>query len=159
MNSITVEPQNPLALGPDDVADLVQELKAALPAYEVRQLSGKEMPRGARGVTFWDVIRVYLPEVGDDVRAFLIAAALGAGVRWAKRLLRKKTEYGRHRRPKCLIVHSADGAEQGSMVLRSSRHKPVTKEAAVQPVKPRKPKPSRKKTPSTAKSARKKKRR
>ena len=146
MIEITLEPQNPLDPKAEELADLAVDLQAAVPEYPVRVLRGKEMRPGARGVTWWEVVHVYLPTVTDDVRAYLVGKALEVGYNWAKRRFRRKRPAGPDRRPKCLIVHSADGAEQGSMVLRSSRHKPVTTEEAVQPPKPkrnrRKPSPS-----------------
>jgi hypothetical protein len=161
MADVVIEPQNPLQLRPEDLTDLEGELQSALPEYNVRLLGGKEMPRGARGVTFWEVVHLYLPAVTDAAHAYLVGKALEVGYNWAKRRFKRKRDrdLGPDRRPKCLIVHSADGTEAGSMVLLSTRHKPMTKEAAVEPRKPRKPKKGKKARSSGSKRSKSKNRR
>jgi hypothetical protein len=150
MSEIRVEPQNPGDFRPGDIEDLVQELRAALPNYGVRPLPKDAMPAGMRGVTWWEIVHVYLPllpDIGDDVRAILVAKALEASYQWAKRRFKRKREGISSRRPQCVIVHSEDGAAAGSMVLHSSRHKPISIEEhrarEARASKPKLPRPRR----------------
>ena len=133
MPVIHIEPQNPLDLRHEDLADFQSDLQQALPDLDVQLLTGTEMPRGARGVTWWEVVHVYLPDLANDARAAIVAIILERAYQWAKRRFRRKWETTGHRdhRPKCVILHEASGAEITSVELQSGRHKPVTKEDAV----------------------------
>lgn len=145
---ISIEPANPLDVKPEELTSFVEELQAALPDYRVEGLAGEAMPRERRGVTWWEVVNVWLPDAGSG---YVLGKVLDAALGWAKARFREK----KGRRPKCVVVRGPDGAELDSMVLRSPRHKPVTTEEATKPAPVRTRKKNRKKA-KTAKRARRK---
>jgi hypothetical protein len=151
--TICIEPANPNDIRPDELSGFVDRLRVALPDYQVEGLAGNAMPREMRGVTWWQIVNVYLPEAAGS---WVVGKVLEAGYQWAKERFRRKIPSGgRDRRPKYVRVMSTDGTEIDSMVLKSARHKPVTKEEASTPQPVAKP---RRKKPKTAKGKKKRKR-
>jgi len=148
---ISIEPANPRDIPPDELSGFVEELQAALPDYRVEGLSGQAMPRELRGVTWWQIVNVYLPETAG---AWVVGKVLEAGYHWAKERFKRKLPLGKDRRPKYVRVIGPDGAEVGTMVLKSVRHKPVTLEEANKP----QPVPRRRRKKSSAAKKKKKKR-
>lgn len=135
MRSLTIEPQNPLDLRPGDVAPLVADLRERLTDFNVELSPGTLMPAGARGVTWWEVVHVYLPEIAGDARGAVIAIILEAAYKWAQERFRRKREHGVDKRPKCVVIHRVDRVEETSVVLLSPRHKPKTAEEARLPAR------------------------
>lgn len=130
MKVLIIEPQSPLQLRKEDLADFQSDLQSALPKLDVQLLCGTAMPPGSRGVTFWEVVHVYLPELARDARAAAVAIIVKKAYEWAKRRFKRKREITGKKdiRPKCVILHEASGDEITTVILRSARHKPVTRE-------------------------------
>lgn len=133
MRTVTIEPQNPLDVRADDLAPLLADLRRQLTAFDVELAAGTAMPAGARGVTWWEVVHVYLPEIAADARGAVVAIVLEAAYRWARERFRRKREHGIDKRPKCVVIHRADRSEETSMVLLGPHHKPKTTEEALNP--------------------------
>jgi hypothetical protein len=92
---ISIEPANPLAMPPDQLTGFVQELQATLRDYRVDGLSGEAMPRGMRGVTWWEIVNVWVPE---GASGWVIGKVLEAGYHWAKDRFKRKNPLGPDRR-------------------------------------------------------------
>jgi hypothetical protein len=133
MRTLTIESQNPLNVRADDLAPLLADLRRQLSVYDVELAPGRAMPAGARGVTWWEVVHVYLPEIAADARGAVVAIVLEAAYRWARERFRRKRKPGIDKRPKCVVIHRADRSKETSMVLLSPHHKPKTTEDALSP--------------------------
>lgn len=131
-SEIVVNAKNPLDLPDEEVEDLVTTLRTELPATNIRFVRGKEMPPGARGLTWWQILIIRLQSITpEDLAAGWISGkVLDAAYRWAKARFKSKKATGR---PQAVFLYDADGKEVGSMVLKSARHKPVTHEEATKP--------------------------
>ena len=130
MRKIIIQAQNPLDLKEEDIHDYVEEVKKSFTQVEVHFDEGSRMPAGARGVTWWEVVRVFLTDIPNEVKGFVIGKLLELGYEWAKQRFKKNRE---NKRPKCIVIHGANRQEEGSMVLKSTRHKPTTAEEATKP--------------------------
>jgi hypothetical protein len=150
---IRIEPANPSDVKPEELTGFVDELQVALPDHKVEGLPGHEMPRELRGVTFWQIVNVYLPEAAGS---WVVGKVLEAAYHWAKGFFKSRTATlgRRDSRPKYVRVLGADGKEVDSMVLKSVRHKPITVEEAHTPQHI--PKRRRKKSKPAKKNKRKK---
>jgi hypothetical protein len=143
MAAIKIEAQNPLDLEEQDFEDYVEAVKGELPEIEINSGEGQRMPAGARGVTWWEVLRVYISDIPDEVKGYVIGKLLDKAYDWAKLRFKKHPE---NKRPKCVVIHGADGKEEGSIVLESAEDKPTTTEEAMNP------KPAKRTTKSTKSS-------
>lgn len=127
MAQITIEPQNPLSLTPERLADFIAELSQELPDIDVKGGEGPRM-RGY-GVTWWEVVRVTLSEVPADLIAIAIERSLFVGARWMRRQFQKDAKREARPRPRIVIVLDADGHELGTAALRNGRQTPMSREA------------------------------
>lgn len=87
MSEIVLQPANPLDLRPEDLEELAQDIREAATDYEVR-IAGDEIvdPR-RRGVTWWEVLTVWLPAASDNLGLVIVIAQ---AVAWARRRLKKE---------------------------------------------------------------------
>jgi hypothetical protein len=131
MSEIIIQAQNPLDLKEEDLRDYVAEVRKNLPQIEVYFDEGEKMPAGARSVTWWEVVRVYLSDVPDEIKGFVIGKLLELSYDWAKQRFQKAKQ---NKRPKCVVIHDNDRQERGSMVLTSAKDEPVTVEEAMKPM-------------------------
>lgn len=126
MNRIEIEAQNPLDLREEELEGLVAEMRQSLPEYEIALKPKEPMPAGARGVTWWQVVHIYLPELGKGIHAYVLGKILEIAYKWARHRFRRKKNI----RPTCAIVHGDEGKEVGSMVLQSDWDKALTSQEA-----------------------------
>jgi hypothetical protein len=139
MPAISIQPANPVAISPEELQPFASEVASLVPTgIDVHLLEGKQMAPGARAVTWWEVVRVSLSEIPDDVRGGVVAIILDRFLTWAKKRFGRKHEEGPDRRPKCIVINTTDNAETITRVLRNPRGRLVTEEVATRPSKPRK---------------------
>jgi hypothetical protein len=132
---VLLETINPLDITHADLEHLAHDLSARLPELEF--LPAYEDQHGA-GVTFHEVLRVWLPAAFHDTT---IRAILAVAVAWM--CGRFASPHG-SRRPKSIMVHNAEtGEETHSLTIPSVDAHPT----------PRPTKPGRRKRPPIRRSA------
>jgi hypothetical protein len=157
--SISVRPQNPPAIKPEELSGLVSELRSLFPDFEITE-DYEDRARGY-GVTWWEVVRLTVDQIPGAIMSVLIEEGLAAGIRWARH--RFKSERGRYGpgrfRPKCVIIQDPDGTEFATAVVQSPRHKPISARELMDRTNNPKPKRRKKKAKQAKREKQHKKRR
>jgi len=130
MKQIIVEPQNPLDHRPEDLEPLLHDLAEIGPDFEV--LSAHAFDDESAGVTFWEVLHVYLtwsPIAGPVLQAMVTASVKFLRSRFQKYPTRPKslTIYGPDNHPLKVIVlrHAKGEVEEGDINETHSRYPPI----------------------------------
>src|SRR5438045_1651427 len=84
MQQIILQPGNPLELRPEELEDLAQAIRELHPNYEVRIEYQEQV---GRGVTWWEVLTIWLPTVSGDISLLLL---IGQAVAWARRRFKQQ---------------------------------------------------------------------
>src|SRR5450759_4675153 len=105
MNSdeIRIVPQNPLDLRPEELEGLAEALRAKMPNLPVRIVA---QPQHGYGVTFWEVLRVWVPwsDVAQDAAAAAVGIIAKELVSWARHRFKKSPG-----RPKYVAILGPNG--------------------------------------------------
>jgi hypothetical protein len=100
MTKILIEPQNPLDLRPEALADLVDAVRDIDSAFEI-QFAAHEQ-RGY-GVTLWEVLFIW---IGGKVAETTIDSITNSAIDWAKRRFNVPNK---GHRPKSITILGPDG--------------------------------------------------
>ena len=114
---IIVEPQNPLDLRADELAPLIDGLRAANASWDVRVTA---LEQRGYGVTYWEVVHIWLPALADEALTALIGAVIAEAVRWARGRFANGSK-----RPKYVAIHGPDGRVLKSVEVKSAEGDPV----------------------------------
>ena len=106
MPSLLIETANPLDLPPTALADLAAELREIVPGGTV-EVVGREVRRGALGVTWYEVIMVWGPT------AITYGGVVLALLKWARAGARRSPG-----RPRHVTVYDTSGKLIGAFLIR-----------------------------------------
>ena len=122
MPQILIEPQNPLDLTIVQLEDLAQSIREIDPSYDVRFAYRKQK---GYGVTWWEVLYIWLPWIGTAVGAIAVEKAvekiIDLSIDWFRRRFNKE---GKWKRPKYVAILGPDGKVLKSVRVNDEAQEP-----------------------------------
>jgi len=117
MSDIIIESQNPLDLCKKDLYSLAQTLAPCVPGY---RLGYAYYPPEDRmlGVTWWEVIRIWLPDIADSLKDEIVGAIIAIVIEWARRHFRRKNA---SKRPKYVAIYGPNGQVITSVLVKDDK--------------------------------------
>lgn len=82
MPKIVLQPANPLDLRPEELEDLAHAIRGIDSNYEVGIAGEEEVDPRRRGVTWYEILTIWLPAVSGDISLLII---VGQAIAWARR--------------------------------------------------------------------------
>jgi hypothetical protein len=114
MTDIIIESQNLLDLREEDIKSLAQALAACFPGYRFGY--AYYPPRdGMFGVTWWEVVRIWLPDIAESLKDKVVGALVALAVDWARRRFRRKDA---PKRPKYVAIYGPNGQVITSVLVK-----------------------------------------
>lgn len=122
MPEILIEPQNPLDLTTEQLEDLAQSLRGIDASYDVRFAYREQK---GYGVTWWEVLYIWLPWIGVAAGAIAgekaVEKIVELSIDWARRRFKKE---GEQKRPKYVAILGPDGKVLKSVRLNDEAQEP-----------------------------------
>jgi hypothetical protein len=113
MAEIIIEPQNPLDLREEDLRSLAKVLSPELPGHRIGY--AYHLPQeGIYGVTWPEVVYIWLPAVAGGLAKELVDAVLAQAVAWARSRFKRE---GAPKRPKYVAIYGPNGEVLASVEI------------------------------------------
>ena len=118
MKKIILEPGNPLDLKLEKLKSLISELQEQDPEYNIQFVSTELT---GYGVTFWEVLYVWLLWVGIKTAEAAIPKIVDLFIKWAHNRFHQE---GGEKRPKYVAIYGPNGEVLKSVLVRSKDSEP-----------------------------------
>ena len=119
MSTIVIKSSPSSLVKPEELNDYIRDIESSVGGIKVTTDEQDKSLPGMMGVTWWEIIRIYIQDIPAEVQGYVIGKILDASVKWAKRRFKKSPL-----RPKAFIVLDENKSEAGTLILQSRRHKP-----------------------------------
>lgn len=120
---IIIESQNPRDVKEEDLRSLAEVIAPAVADYRLGY--AYYPPReGLLGVTWWEVVRIWLPDVASSLKDELTGALIALALDWARKRFRRK---GAPKRPKYVAIYGPNGKVICSVLVKDDTSEPESR--------------------------------